>query len=195
MSKTKARGTEIDRRGRNLEDWLREANEGPIFDREPVSYVRWVHRDTLMPNDYNPNLVAPPELELLILSILEDGWTQPIVTLADGTIVDGFHRFTVSADARLVKKYRGHVPVVVIQADPVHRKLSTIRHNRARGTHGVLPMAKIVRDLAAAGVKPEDIQRRLGMEDEEVARLLSRVGMPVKAGSGFGRSWKPTSKG
>lgn len=160
----------------------------------PISKVEWVARDTLKPNDYNPNKVAPPELELLIISILEDGWTQPIVTLPDGTIVDGFHRYTVSGDKRLMARYNGQVPRVVVNIDPVHRQMSTIRHNRARGTHGILPMANIVRGIVAEGVSKEEIQSRLGMEDEEVERLIDRAGMPTQAArrqEGFGASWKP----
>src|SRR5690349_13809193 len=88
------------------------------LSKQPVSSVTWRNRDELKSNDYNPNRVAPPELELLIISILEDGWTQPIVTLSDGTIVDGFHRWTVSADPRLLKIFGGMVPTVVVDADP-----------------------------------------------------------------------------
>lgn len=165
-----------------------------IFIHQPVSGVRWMHRDNLRPNDYNPNKVAPPELELLIISILEDGWTQPIVALPDMTIVDGFHRHTVSADPRLIERFRGMVPVVVVNADPVHRKMSTIRHNRARGTHGVLPMADIVQGMVQEGVSKEDIMRRLQMEDEEVDRLIDRAGMPQhveRDTKAFGKSWVP----
>ena len=160
---------------------------------QPVTGVQWMHRDRLQPNDYNPNKVAPPELELLILSILEDGWTQPIVVLPDMTIVDGFHRYTVSGDKRLMERFAGMVPVVTINVDPVHRKMSTIRHNRARGTHGVLPMAEIVRGMVDEGLPRAEIQRRLGMEDEEVDRLIDRAGMPAK-GTGFGKAWVPASK-
>lgn len=158
---------------------------------QPVSKVTWRNRSELSANDYNPNNVAPPELELLIISILEDGWTQPIVILADGTIVDGFHRWLVSLDPRLFDKFAGMVPVVVIDADKTHRKMSTIRHNRARGVHAILPMAEIVRGMVSDGVSPEEVERRLGMDKEEVVRLLDRSGMPAKAGNGFGHSWVP----
>lgn len=156
--------------------------------------VEWVNRLELKPNDYNPNKVAPPELELLIISILEDGWTQPIVALKDGTIVDGFHRYTVSADKRLMARFNGMVPIVRVSIDPIHRQMSTIRHNRARGTHGILPMASIVRGMVDDGVSKEEIQARLGMEDEEVDRLVDRAGMTKKteaAQPGFGKAWKP----
>lgn len=162
--------------------------------REPVSCVRWVHRNELQPNDYNPNRVAPPELDLLIVSILEDGFTQPIVVLPDMTIVDGFHRYTVSADPRLFEHYLVMVPVVTVEADPVHRKMATIRHNRARGTHAVLPMADIVRGMVDDGVTVAEIMRRLGMEDEEVDLLIDCAGMPqrmAKQAADFGKAWVP----
>ena len=158
---------------------------------EPISRVEWVDRETLKPNDYNPNRVMKPEMELLIISILESGWTQPIVVLDDRTIVDGFHRYTVSADKRLFERYGGKVPIVTIEADPVHRKMATVRHNRARGTHGVLPMSKIVLSMIEDGVPRTEIARRLGMEDEEIERLTMRLGMPARAGKGFGKAWTP----
>ena len=161
---------------------------------QPVNSVQWIARGKLKANEYNPNSVAPPEIELLKTSILADGWTQPIVVLPDMTIVDGFHRWTVSADPRIRAMTGGLVPVVVIEADPLHRMASTVRHNRARGTHAVLRMAEIVRSMRDAGMTPEAICAAMGMEDEELERLLDRAGMPVRgtAGvSGFGRAWVP----
>jgi len=111
------------------------------------------------------------------------------------TRVQWVDRYTVSDDARLRQRYNGQVPVVVVDADPVHRQMSTIRHNRARGTHGVLPMAEIVRGMVEAGVERDDIIDRLQMEAEEVDRLLDRAGMPASAGSGFGQAWRPTKEG
>jgi len=163
---------------------------------QPVSRVRWLPREKLAGNAYNPNHVASPELELLVVSLLEDGWTQPIVVLpeADGqhVIVDGFHRWTVSADPRVSALTGGMVPVVETRLDPLHRMMSTIRHNRARGTHAVLRMAEIVRRMVADGVPEREIQKRLGMEREEVTRLINRAGMPAQAGGGsFNRAWIP----
>jgi ParB-like chromosome segregation protein Spo0J len=166
---------------------------------QPVGRVRWLAREKLRPNGYNPNKVAAPELELLIVSILEDGWTQPIVTLpeaADGSfqIVDGFHRWTVSGDPRVAKLTGGQVPTVQVGLDPVHRMMSTIRHNRARGTHAVVKMAEIVRQMNDDGVPQKQIQKRLGMEAEEVVRLVNRAGMPSqvrKVAPAFNRAWVP----
>lgn len=165
------------------------------IERQPVSTVRWVQRAKLRANAYNPNSVAPPELDLLRTSILEDGWTQPVVALPDMTIVDGFHRWAVSADPAVRVLTGGLVPVVVIDADPTHRMMSTIRHNRARGTHAVLRMAEIVRSMVEAGLEHGDICHRLGMESEELERLLDRSGMTVRGTGGarnFGKAWTPS---
>lgn len=163
-------------------------------ENQPVGNVQWIHRDKLSSNDYNPNHVATPELKLLVLSITEDGWTQPIVVLEDFTIVDGFHRWTVSGWPELLEMTDGYVPVVVVKADEQHKKMSTIRHNRARGVHGILQMAKIVRSMIEDGLGEKEICKRVGMEREELERLLDRAGMTVKGSAeGFGRSWKPAA--
>ena len=114
-------------------------------ESQPISAVHWIDRRELKPNNYNPNRVAKPELNLLKISILEDGWTQPIVANTDNEIVDGFHRWTVSADQEISDMTNGKIPVVFTKPnDDSHQKMSTIRHNRARGTHAVLDMAEIM---------------------------------------------------
>lgn len=164
---------------------------------QPLSSLTWLSRDLLLPNAYNPNHVAAPELELLIISILEDGWTQPIVTLpkdenGNYQIVDGFHRWKVSDDPRIRKISEGLVPTVQVKLDPVHRQMSTIRHNRARGTHAVVKMAEIVQTIANDGVAEQEIQKRLGMEKEEVIRLTNRAGVDAIQSSGvFNKAWVP----
>ena len=163
--------------------------------KQPLEAIKWVDTDKLKPNHYNPNQVAPPELRLLKTSILEDGWTQPIVVNPDYTIVDGFHRWTVSGDEEIAKMTEGKVPVVILKAkDTNHKMMSTIRHNRARGTHAVLKMADIVEILAKDGLELDEIMRRLEMEDEEVIRLLNRKGIPIqmiKNNEKLGKAWIP----
>lgn len=162
--------------------------------RQPVAHVEWRERATLTANAYNPNHVPPPELRLLKLSILADGWTQPIVARADGEIVDGYHRWLVAADPAIAALTGGLVPVVMLRdLSPEQQMMSTIRHNRARGTHSVAPMAEIVRQLIEQhGMAAEDIEAALEMEDEEVERLYDRGGM-VKRGAAatFGNGWVP----
>lgn len=52
-------------------------NESP----SPVYNVQAVPIEKVQANDYNPNVVAPPEMRLLELSIWEDGFTMPCVVL------------------------------------------------------------------------------------------------------------------
>jgi ParB-like chromosome segregation protein Spo0J len=154
-----------------------------------------LNRDELKPNDYNPNAVAPPELRLLKISILEDGWTQPIVCNPDNTIVDGFHRWTVAGGKEVAALTGGKVPVVYVTLkDGTHKKMSTIRHNRARGTHAVLKMADIVESMIKDGVCMEEICERMQMESEEVIRLANRKGIPkteIVLNSNWSKSWVP----
>ena len=162
---------------------------------QPVNSVRWVHRDELKPNGYNPNAVAPPEMKLLKISILEDGWTQPIVANQDNTIVDGFHRWTVSGDKEVYSLTGGLVPVVYINPpDESSKRMATIRHNRARGTHAVLPMADIIEGMLKEEKSMDEICERLQMESEEVIRLANRKGIPkteIITNGDWSKSWNP----
>lgn len=87
---------------------IREAiHDRSPFKNEPVDFVRWVKNDYIKANDYNPNSVAPPEMELLRVSIMSDGYTQPIVTFNEEkqiTVVDGFHRNRVGKECADVKE-------------------------------------------------------------------------------------------
>lgn len=161
---------------------------------QPISRVEWHPRESLSANDWNPNRQAPPEKKLLKVSILENGWTQPIVARVadDGSfqIVDGYHRWLVSEDADVAALTGGLVPVVFLQkTDDAVARLATVRHNRARGTHYVVPMADIVSDLLDT-MTPEEIGRRLGMDSEEVDRLSDRGSMTKRGrGNGFKKAW------
>lgn len=163
----------------------------PGIEFQPVSHVQWVHRDKLSGNLYNPNYVAPPEMALLKLSILEDGWLVAIVARPDGTIVDGYHRWLISADPDIYALTDGLVPVVYQRDVPLeHRMMSTIRLNRARGMHAVLKMADIVAEMVEYGLPADEIGARLGMEPEEVRRLLDRGNMLKRqAKTGFNTGW------
>lgn len=165
-----------------------------MTDDQPVSHVEWVPRDQLHANGYNPNRVPPPELDLLRRSLLEDGWTQPVVAREDGEIVDGFHRWTISADEEVAALTGGLIPVVrLVSLDPAHQRMSTIRHNRARGTHHVLKMADIVAELLGEyGCDEAELRIHLGMEEEEVDRLRDRGQMTRRgAAADYGKGWVP----
>jgi ParB-like chromosome segregation protein Spo0J len=168
----------------------------PGYIDEPVARVEWIHRDRLSANAWNPNKQAPPEHELLRISILEDGWTQPIVVrVHDGgarlEIVDGYHRWLTSAHPQVYARTGGMVPVVRLpETSDAQARMATIRHNRARGTHHVLGMADIVAELKELGMSDGEISARLKMDEEEVDRLADRGQMTKRAAaSGFGKGW------
>ena len=129
-------------------------------------------RELLKPNDYNPNKVSWDNLELLKQSILTNGWTLPIVVRPDYTIIDGFHRWTVSGEEPLRTMLDGKVPVVkVAHSDQSEDIYGTVTHNRARGTHLLEPMKAIVKRLMDDGKSVQEIGKQLGMKPEEVFRL------------------------
>lgn len=138
----------------------------------PLKNVRIIDREMLKPNDYNPNVVMEENLELLIQSILTNGWTMPIVVRPDYTIIDGFHRWTVSGREPLRTMLDGKVPVVIVEhKDEDANIYGTVTHNRARGTHLLEPMKNIVKRLLANGKTVDEIGKQLGMKPEEIFRL------------------------
>lgn len=138
----------------------------------PLSTLRWVSREMVMPNDYNPNKVSKQNLELLKQSILANGWTLPIVVRPDFTIIDGFHRWTVAGEEPLVSMLDSKVPVVIVEhKDKAGNIYGTVTHNRARGTHLLEPMKAIVKELMGEGKTVEEIGKQLGMKPEEIFRL------------------------
>lgn len=154
------------------------------FKSEPVDLIEWVAADSVHANDYNPNTVAPPEMELLRLSITSDGYTQPIVTMPEGDhreVIDGFHRNRVGKECADVRaRVNGYLPVVTIREDRTDKSdriAATIRHNRARGKHRVDAMSEIVIELKRRNWTDERIAKELGMEADEVLRLCQISGL------------------
>lgn len=139
----------------------------------PLSSLQWVDRSRLRANDYNPNKVSEENLKLLTQSILTNGWTLPIVVRPDYTIIDGFHRWTVSGREPLLSQLAGKVPVVIVDhgGDDSADVYGTITHNRARGTHLLEPMKAIVKKLLDEGKTVKEIGKQLGMKPEEIFRL------------------------
>lgn len=143
----------------------------------PVDRVLWVPLDKVQANDYNPNTVARKEMKLLYISVKEDGYTMPIVTIYDKekdkyVIVDGFHRNLIERKyADIKERCHGRLPIVVIDKDIDQRMASTVRHNRARGTHSVDGMVNIVFDMMKDGKSEREICEKLGMEQREFVKL------------------------
>jgi hypothetical protein len=167
------------------------------FKNEPVDFVRWVPIENITANDYNPNKVAPPEMQLLEISIMNDGYTQPIVTFPnDGIIevVDSFHRNRVGKESEVVKqRINGFLPIVAIrkeQSGKNDRIASTIRHNRARGKHVVDAMSEIVIELKNRNWTNQRISRELGMDEDEILRLCQITGLQeLFKDEDFSKAW------
>ena len=163
----------------------------------PVYNVKAVPIDKVRANDYNPNSVAPPEMALLEISIWEDGYTQPVVTYyneADDTyiVVDGFHRFlTLKNSKRINEREKGLLPVVVINKEIGDRMASTIRHNRARGSHQIELMSTIVAELVEMGKGDRWICEHIGMSVDELLRLKQITGLAALfQNTDFSQSWE-----
>lgn len=181
-----------------INDIKKAIHEISPFKNQPVDCVLWVKNDNVVANDYNPNKVAPPEMQLLEVSILEDGYTQPIVTWINeghNEVVDGFHRSRVGKESEIVKgRVNGYLPVVTIndsQTDKNSRIASTIRHNRARGKHQINAMSEIVLELKNRNWKNERIARELGMDEDEILRLCQITGLQdIFKDDDFSKSWE-----
>ena len=163
----------------------------------PVYNVIAVSVEKIQANAYNPNSVASPEMKLLYQSILNDGYTMPIVCyyLADidkYEIVDGFHRYTIiNKHKDIYEREGGKLPVVVIEKDISNRMASTIRHNRARGSHSVDLMSNIVAELLEMGKSDKWIAKHLGMDADELLRLKQITGLAsLFKDREFSKSWE-----
>ena len=166
--------------------------------KSPVYRVIAVPIEKVVPNTYNPNAVAPPELRLLYDSIKEDGYTMPIVCYHDKEqdqyiIVDGFHRYRIMREhPDIYEREGGMLPVSVIDKPIDHRMASTIRHNRARGSHDVDLMSNIVKELHELGRSDAWISKHLGMDADEILRLKQITGLAALFRDvQFGGAWVP----
>lgn len=169
-----------------------------MASKSPVYNIIAVPVEKIKPNDYNPNKVAPPEMRLLYDSIKADGYTMPIVCYYDKEndayiIVDGFHRYRIMMDyPDIYEREGGLMPVSVINKPLDQRMASTIRHNRARGSHDVDLMSNIVRDLHELGRSDAWIAKHLGMDKDEILRLKQITGLAALFKDiNFGRAWQP----
>lgn len=183
----------------NLINKLRiELSKHSPFNEEPVDCVQWVKAENVQANDYNPNTVAPPEMKLLELSILEDGYTQPIVSWINKDkfeVVDGFHRSRVGKESEVIaKRIQGYLPVVVANSSRTEkgdRIAATVRHNRARGKHRIDGMSDIVIELKRRNWSDKKIAKQLGMDADEVLRLTQITGLAeMFADAEFSQAWE-----
>lgn len=167
----------------------------------PVYNVKAIPIEKIKSNAYNPNSVAPPEMKLLYQSIKEDGYTMPIVCYYiaetdEYEIVDGFHRYSImKLHKDIYDRENGRLPVVVIDKDVNNRMASTIRHNRARGSHDIGLMVNIVSELVESGMSDQWIAKNIGMDVDEILRLKQISGLAsLFADKEFSKSWEATNE-
>lgn len=166
--------------------------------KSPVYNIIAVPIEKIKPNTYNPNSVAPPEMKLLYDSIKADGYTMPIVCYYVKQkdlylIVDGFHRYRIMLEHEdIYEREKGMLPVSVIDKPIDQRMASTIRHNRARGSHNVDLMSNIIKELHELGRSDAWISKHLGMDKDEILRLKQITGLTALFKDiNFGQAWKP----
>lgn len=181
-----------------VKEIFKKMNDGyPLTDDEkrlafPCLFAELVPAEKVHYNEYNPNHVAPPEMRLLQTSILEDGYTQPIVTIYDDVtdsyhVVDGAHRYKNAVQVFKLK----YVPIVVINKAMAQRMAATIRHNRARGEHNVTQMSNIVAELIMLGMTDDEVSKHLGMDADEVLRLKQNTGIAaIFKNTEYSRAWE-----
>lgn len=169
-----------------------------MFERDPISNIEWRDAESLNRNDYNPNQVFLPELQLLERSILLGGWCQPVLITPDSTIIDGFHRTQLSIVSKAIRdKYQGKVPCAVLQVDRPTAMILTIRMNRAKGTHVAVKMSAIVHELLDVHFyDPQELMAELGATKDEIELLrqdgvFSAKKIPDHA---YSKAWYPEER-
>lgn len=176
----------------------RELHAVSPLRHHPVDFVQWQKSEDVEGNEYNPNAVAPPEMKLLLRSIIEDGYTMPIVSFPDKDtirIVDGFHRRKAERTSSAINRSTmGYIPLSTIRtekSDVSNRMAATIRHNRARGTHDIDLMVNIVAELTEAGMGDDWIIKHIGMDADELLRLKQISGIAALfKDRAYSRAWE-----
>lgn len=174
----------------------------------PIDNIRWVETDDLDANDYNPNVVIGPEWRLLKLSLLKQGWIQPVLVaevrdeVGEPTgryrIIDGFHRSTMAKTDKDVQKAFGtQVPCAVLDISEAERKMLTVRINRAKGTHQAAKMHDLVCSLVRDhGIPIEQLMEEIGASRAEIDLLLQEDVLKKKniENHPYSRAWGPKDK-
>jgi len=166
---------------------------------EPVENIKWIDCDALKANHYNPNRVMNAEMNLIERSILRTGWIQPILVNKNNTIIDGFHRWTLSRlSTQLREKYHGKVPCAVLDVSDAEAMVITVRINRAKGTHLAFRMSEYIRELLTKHKMPiDDLAKDIGATIEEVELLMKADVFERKDVSNwaYSEAWFPVESG
>ncbi len=149
--------------------------------------VVYVPIDDVKPNSYNPNRQDKETMDLLKMSIQEDGFTQPIIaTLVQKVIVDGEHRWRAARDLGMEQ-----IPVVFVEMTDEQMRVSTLRHNRARGSEDIELSTEVLKDLRELGAL-DWAQDSLMITDDELMNLIDDLPAPDNlAAEDFSDAWTP----
>jgi ParB-like chromosome segregation protein Spo0J len=162
---------------------------------QPISNVEWRDVRELSANDYNPNVVLNQELKLLEFSILENGWIQPLLITKNNIIIDGFHRYWLSNNSKLlIKSFKYLAPCAVLDLDEAQRMLLTVRINRAKGNHIAAKMHELISKLFEMGISKLDIAKSIGASEKEINLLLQEnvfTKLDIKNHK-YSKAWEPT---
>jgi len=151
--------------------------------------VEYVKVGDIKPNAYNPNRQSEFDFELLLKSMSEDGFTQPIVCQDDLTIVDGEHRWRAAQKLEMKE-----VPVVKVNMTAEQMRIATLRHNRARGSEDIELTAQVLKDLQELGAI-EWAQDSLMMDDVELNQMLDDISASdALADEDWTDAWEPSGK-
>jgi ParB-like chromosome segregation protein Spo0J len=134
---------------------------------DPVDNIVWVEAVTLRSNFWNPNRVMIQEMRLLEHSLVSTGWIQPLLINRNNMIIDGFHRWRLAQDSKVIQeRWKGRVPVSILDVDDDVAMAITVRINRAKGVHVAIEMHKLVTSL----VKDWEWDRK---------RIAKEIGAPL----------------
>jgi ParB-like chromosome segregation protein Spo0J len=133
-----------------------------------------VHYKNVQPASWKTTYIFKPEMKLLTESVLDYGWIAPIVVRKeDSTIIDGFSRWVISQDKRIVKRDKGIIPVTFVDCDEVDAMIMHVRLNRAKGSTIAKPLSRLLKRIIASKKYDESIiQEALRMTDEEFDLLV-----------------------
>lgn len=167
--------------------------------QDPINNIQWLDASELNGNDYNPNVVFSPELKLLERSLLKTGWVQPILISKDKIIIDGFHRWRLSQDSKLIKEtYKGKIPCAILNVDRPTAMLLTIRMNRAKGSHIAVQMSQIIHELIDKHtLDPKQIAEEIGATKDEIDLLYQDGVFKMKniKDYKYKKAWYPVENG
>jgi len=163
----------------------------------PVYNIKKISIDKIKANDYNPNRIASPEFKLLELSILEDGFTMPIVCYHNKKddmyeIVDGLHRFLIAKNNKTInQREKNSIPVSIIEKPLKNRFASSIRHNRARGENLLELMQNFIyKSIENNKIDDNWMMKNYGLDKDELLRLKQLTGIKeLFKDKDFSKTW------